>query len=277
MLRDKDKIYKESKIAKRKTVVMLSIIILVYAFFFTSKLIIKEPLSEATTVGVPLTYTMDRGVTIYDAIYDEDAELLEIVLNFTNSSGDDVNDYYFFLTAEGRYRYDDITVDVIYEDVMITVLRIPIKEFREAKLVFAPKVAEVSKVPENLVGTIVLNCDNLSYEKIKERTREDYIAYRYEVSIMQLKNEIANTEEEIKGYNEKIKALEKENKELSDNMKYYTKEEELTAKRQIKANEEKQESIRTSIISSEEELKRLDKRLDELDSLYGESKGGKNE
>lgn len=278
MLRDKDKIYRESKAAKRKTVALISLIVVVYVFFFTSKLTIMSPLSEATAIGVPLTYTADRGATVYDATYDSEAEILEIVLNFTNSSGDNVNNYYFFLTAEGRGKYEDISVDVIYEDVMITVLRASIKQFREAKLVFAPKVAEVSQIPESLVGTIVFNHDNLSYEKLKERTRAEYLAYRYEVLISQTKIEIENAEEDIKGFWEKIKALTEENTELSDSMKYYTEEEEAAAKRKISANKEAEENQRQYILKTQGKIQELNKRCEELELLYEEIlREGKNE
>lgn len=278
MLRDKDKIYRESKAAKRKTVALISLIIFVYVFFFTSKLTIVSPLSEATAIGVPLTYTADRGATVYDATYDSEAEILEIVLNFTNSSGDNVNNYYFFLTAEGRGKYEDISVDVIYEDVMITVLRASIKQFREAKLVFAPKVAEVSQIPESLAGTIVFNRDNLTYEKLEERTRAEYLAYRYEVLISQTKIEIENAQEDIKGFEEKIKALTEENTELSDSMKYYTEEEEAAAKRKISANKEAEENQRQSILKTQGKIEELNKRCEELELLYAEIlKEGKNE
>lgn len=270
-MRDKDKLYKETKARKRKSSTKIIIVVLIYVFFFTSKLTIVPPLSEATAIGVPLTYTVDRGVTIYAATYDSDAEVLEIVLNFTNSSADNVNNYYFFMTAEGRGKYDNISVDVIYEDVMITVLRASIKQFREAKLIFAPKVAEISQIPESLAGTIVFNRDNLTYEKIKERTRAEYLAYRYEISISQVKSEIENAKEEIKSFEEKIKTLEEENTELSDNIKYYTKEEEATAKRKISANKEKEENLRQSILNTESEIKTLNKRCDELELLYEEN------
>ncbi len=278
MLRDKDKIYRESKAAKRKTVAFISLIIFVYIFFFTSKITIMSPLSEATAIGVPLTYTADRGVTVYAATYDSDAETLEIVLNFANSSGDNVNNYYFFLTAEGRGKYDNISVEVIYEDVMITVLRASIKHFREAKLVFAPKIADISQIPESLVGTIVFNRDNLSYEKLKERTRGEYLAYRYEVLISQVKSEIENAEEDIKGFEEKIEALTEESTELSDSMKYYTDEEQASAKMKISANKEAEENQRQSILKTQYKIEDLNKRCDELELLYDEIlKEGKNE
>ena len=279
MSENKNRMYNATKRRHTKRLLLLGTVFLLYAFFFTSKLTIPQTLSEPTDVGVPLTYTPDRGAIIYAATYDKEAELLELVFNFSNSSNDNINNYYFFMLAAGRHNYDDLHVDVIYEDTLITVLRIPIKKFDEARLVFAPKVADrVEDVPNNVVGTLIFNRNNLKYEHIDTgKSREDYLIYRYEATVTSLKAEISATRNELEKLKNRRESLKNENIELEENMQYFTDDEKLIAKRKIKANKNTREDINESILAAENKLSSLEDTYSEALSLYNKNFGKEKE
>ena len=279
MSRNKNRIYNATKIRRTKRLFIIGAVILIYAFFFTSKLTIPQPLSEETFVGVPLRYTPDRGVIIYAATYDKEAELLEIVLNFSNSSKDNVNNYYFFAVASGRHNYDNLHVDVVYEDTLITVLRVPIRKFDEASIVFAPKVSDnIEEVPSNLVGTITFNRNNLKYDHIDtSRSREDYLIYRYESAVTSLKDEITEAKTSLENLKSRREALKAENADIEENMKYLTDEEKLAAKRKIKANESTRDEVNKSILEAENKIASLEEKYAEALSLYNKNFGKEKE
>ena len=276
---DKNRLYSATKRRRTKGRALMVAIALIYVFFFTSKLFIPQTMSEATDVGVPLTYTPDRGVIIYAATYDKEAELLELVLNFSNSSNDNINKYYFFMKAKGRHKYDNLQIDVIYEDSLITVLRVPIKKFDEVSLIFAPKVAEkVEDVPSSVVGTLTFNKGNLKYGHIDtSKSREDYLIYRYESTIASLKSEITNAKSELERLKNRRDALKNENIELEENMQYFTDEEKNAANRKIKANESAREDVNESILATENKIVSLEEKYSEAISLYNKNFGKEKE
>lgn len=270
---NKNKMYSATKRRHIKRTILLGSVILIYAFFFTSRLTMPQTLSEATAVGVPLTYTSDRGVIIYDAIYDNEAELMEVVLNFSNSSNDSVNSFYFFADATGRRNYDNLGVEVIYEDPLITVIRLPIKKFNEVKIIFAPKLSEnLEEIPNNVVGTMIFNRDNLKYGHIDtEKSREDYLVYRYKSTVDLLEAAISESETKLNQLEKRKEALKNENIELEENMQYFTDDEKNAAKRKIEANNSTREDINESLLAVKNKIASLEEKYSEALSLYNKN------
>ena len=245
------RLYAASQKRHRRHVILLVSILLIYAFFFTSNFTLPQPISDATAMDVALRYSPDRSVTIYDAKY---------------YAYDNVNDYYFFLNATGRHRYEGLKVDTVIHDSLITVLRVSgLKPFHEARLIFAPKVSEnLEEIPDSLVGALTFNKGNLKYERIDESlTRDDYLTYRFQSVVKTSKEALAAAHKNLEQLLAKQEALKRENEDLTENMKYFTSDEKQAAKAKMKANEKNWTELNLSIAEAEETIKVLQEKYDE--------------
>lgn len=264
------RLYAASQKRHRRHVILLMSILLIYAFFFTSNFTLPQPISDATAMDVALRYSPDRSVTIYDAKYDKEARMLELVLTFDNYAYDNVNDYYFFLNATGRHRYEGLKVDTVIHDSLITVLRVSgLKPFHEARLIFAPKVSEnLEEIPDSLVGALTFNKGNLKYERIDESlTRDDYLTYRFQSVVKTSKEALAAAHKNLEQLTAKQEALKAENEDLTENMKYFTSDEKQAAKAKMKANEKNRTELNLSIAEAEERIKVLQEKYDEANRM----------
>lgn len=263
----KDWIYYESTVKKHTMKFVLLGVLTVYLLFFVSNFVIPHPVSSAYTVmGETYSYAADRSVTVYEAIYDKDAQLFEVTMELSNNSYDNVNDYYFFLVPEGRYTYTNVTVETVMHDSMVTVLRVPnLRRFDEASLVFAPKLSEdLNEIPDDAVGTLVFNRNNISYDTIdQERSRSEYITFRLQANVEVKQEEVKAAETKLSELENKRAALEKEIQDLQENMDLYTSSEQESILNKIEGNGE-------VILEVDEEIEKQKKEVQYLKAEYEE-------
>ena len=102
-LEQKNQVYRKAK-RSRKPYYLIGSILLVYLFFFCSNLIFPQGevhKAGATKPGEAVPFAENRTVTLIQATYSPDQELMEIVLQYTNENYDNVNDYYYTMTLAG--------------------------------------------------------------------------------------------------------------------------------------------------------------------------------
>ncbi len=272
----KDWIYFESTVKKHTLKFVLLGVLAVYLFFFISNFLIPHTVSSGYTVlGEKYTYAADRSVTVYDAVYDKDEDLFEIILQLSNQTYDNVNDYYFFLVPEGRRTYTNVTVDIVIHDSMVTVLHVPdLKNFDEASLVFAPKLSDnLDEIPDDVVGTLVFNRNNITYDTIDQgKQRSEYILFRLQANIDAKRKEVESAEEKLIELKNKKEALFAENMDLQENMELYTSAEQEAAMAQIERNGSLILEVDEAILLQEEEIDRLEEEYEEICSLLQNQK-----
>ncbi len=260
------KLYRASKRRRTWTITIALLIFAGYLFFFTSNLTIPQQISQATEIGKESYYAAQRSVTVYDVTYDKQAQLLEVVLALKNETYDNVNDYYFFPQVSGRRKYGILTVNPVIQDTLITVLRIEhLKPFDEVKIVFAPKLSEnLDEIPNSVVGSLVFNRTNLKYEEIQtNRTRSDYLRYRFEAGLKTAQEALAAAKEEKQRILANVDAIEKESEQLTADMKYFTDDEKKQAKAKINAKKAEKAELLISAEKAQQEIELQEKKYKE--------------
>lgn len=259
------KLYQASKKSRSRAYRLVLFILAGYLFFFTSNLILPQPISTPSEIGRELSYAAQRSVTIYNATYDKEQQLFEVVMAMKNETYDNVNEYYFFPSVTGRHSYGSLTAAQIFNDSLITVLRIEnLKPFDELKIVFAPRLSEnLEDIPSSTVGTLTFNRENLDYAKVSERTREDYLGYRFESALETAEEELSNAKAEKERLTSNLAAIEKENEELSKDMQYFTAEEKRQAEEKIKANKKTKAELALAIEKAQQEVEKQKEKYNE--------------
>ncbi len=258
---EKNRMYQK----KRKSVVRICIfaVVMIYAFFFTSKLIIPAPLTgpgEVTRIGQEAEYAENRTCSLISADYAQEQELMEIVLTFTNENYDGIDDYYYALECTGAST-KKLTIKEVYHEDLFTVLRIQNlpKGYHELTLLYAPKLVAMEEVTDDMTGKVILNKHNVE-ETAKIDTgknRADY--YKERLSAMEdaLEEKLARQQAKLSELEIRKKALEDEIMEIEENRLYMTADE-------IQMQQERAISNTEEIAGTDEEIILQKKRIEAI-------------
>lgn len=275
-LNEKNKAYKGSGKTKAP-LIAIAVIVLIYAFFFTSKFFINQPVTDAedvTALGAETEFAENRTFTLCKAIYSPEQEMMEIVIQFNNKNYDNVNDYYYTLTCTGA-KSKKMTIKEIYAEELFNVIRIENvpKKYSEIEFLFAPKVVEMSDVTDEITGSIILNENNVKFAKVKtDKTKESYYKDRLSGVKKVAESNLKKEKKHMAQLKENEKALQSEADDLEKNKKYMTNDEIKEKEAAIKANEEslinnknEQRKAADLIQEYEKELAEAEKRIAEIE------------
>lgn len=249
---EREKIYINPK--KRNTfVVLLIAIIAVYLFFFTSKILIPEPITDksmVTKIGDTTDFAQNRTYTLLSAEYSPDQMVMEIMITFQNLNYDNVNDYYYAITSTGADP-SDIIINNLYNEDLFTVIRLENlkKNYGEIDLLFAPKVGKIEDVTDDMTGTIILNKYNVDEKNMidLEKTKEDYLQDRLEKIIDELYKKLNRQEEKLELLINRKTALEDEISNSEKDADYMTAGELYEQEKAINENKEELEETKKEI------------------------------
>lgn len=255
-IKEKNKIYNKQKKRKSKFYI-IGAVVLVYCFFFLSSLILPAQRTDAdhvTKIGEEISFAENRTVTLVDAKYSKEQEMMEVVLHFTNQNYDNVNDYYYALTLTGAST-KGLEVQEVYNEDLFTVLRVKDlpKNYTEMTLLFAPKTVELGKVTDDITGSVILNKYNVSADTIDvHKGRTEYLAERMNTVIITYEKQLKRQENSLDELLQKKTAIESENSEFEKIKKYMTDQEIEQKELVIIENQERlveiQEDIKTQQI-----------------------------
>lgn len=263
---EKEKLYHE----KRKTRMPIYIVIcvlLVYVFFFTSKITIPQPITNETNVtilGKEEEFANNRSVTLVSAEYSREQELIELVLSLKNDNYDNVNNYYYALTAVNE-RSSKIKIKEVFNEELFTVIRLynVKKNYREIEFLLAPKIGEISDVTDDMTANIILNKYNVtSVNKIKtDKTKMDYLQDRLIGIVSQLEEKLHRQEENLEKLQIQKSSLEEEIINSEKEQKYMTEKEIQEA---ADRNQSNQDLIDETIMTIEKQKKKIEKTQAEI-------------
>lgn len=249
---EKNKIYKKSADPVLKRNIILIIVIAIYVFLFLSKWILPIPVTgknEVTKIGEDVDFALGRTATLVSAEYDHDKNIMELVVNFTNTNYDGYNDYYYAHEIK-KGSSADIILDEVYHEDLLTVLRlenVP-ANYSELTLYFAPKYTELENVTDDMTGEFILNKYNVVEKTLElNKTREAYLEERMNGIIEGYQKTLERQKEKIEKWQYQIESLDAENADLKKNDLYMTDDEIAQKKSLILANEEEIEKLQQRI------------------------------
>lgn len=244
-IQEKEKTY-HGKTKSKRPIYITAVILLIYIFFFTSKLTVPQPITKADNVTIPGTeeeFAQNRSVTLLSAEYSKDQEMLEMVLNLKNENYDNVNDYYYALTAVNENSADIEIKEVIKEDLLAVIrLQGVKKNYREIEFMIAPKLGPINEISDDMTASIILNKYNVTtVSKIDTaKTKTEYLQERLIGMTQQLESKLDKQEYKLEQLETKKAALQKEIEDSEKEEKYMTAAE---AKSTALRNAENQELI----------------------------------
>lgn len=257
---EKEKIYHKKKKARTPIYIVIGVLI-IYAFFFTSKLTIPQPITsekDVTALGVEEEYTENRSVTLVSAEYSKDQEIMEIVLNLKNNNYDNVDMYYYALTAMNE-KSSKIKIKEIFNEDLFTVIRLEgvKKNYREIEFMLAPKVGDINEISDEMTATVILNKYNVdTVNRINtSKTKTDYLQERLVGMVDQLKDRLERQEDKLQQLKTKKSSLEKEITDSEKEQKYMTAEE-------VQEMTERNQSNQDTILETDELIKKQQKKIE---------------
>lgn len=263
---EKEKIYHEKKKTRKPIYIVIGVLI-IYAFFFTSKLTIPQPItdkSDVTIIGEEVEYGDNRGATLVSAEYSKEQEMMELVLNLKNDNYDNINDYYYALTAVNE-KSDKIKIKEVFNEDLFTVIRLNgvKKNYREIEFLIAPKLADINEITDDQTAILTLNKYNVtSVSKIKtDKTKTDYLKERLMGMLQQLEARLAKQEDKLEKLEVKKAALGKEIADSEKEQKYMTAEE---VQEIIERNQSNRDLIDETTDAIEKQKKKIEKTQAEI-------------
>lgn len=267
---EKEKIYHEKKRSRTPIYIVIGVLI-IYAFFFTSKLTIPQPITSAkdvTALGSEEDYAENRSVTLVSAEYSRDQEIMEIVLNLKNSNYDNIDEYYYALTAVNE-KSSKIKIKEIFNEDLFTVIRLEgvKKNYREIEFMLAPKVDDINEISDEMTATVILNKYNVdSVSKINtSKTKTDYLKERLVGMTEQLEDRIARQKDKLQQLKTKKASLEKEITDSEKEQKYMTAEE-------VREMTERNQSNQDTIAETEELIEKQQKKIEKTQREINDAK-----
>lgn len=247
---------------------ILVVLVLCYTFFFSSKLLLPpiiSPASAVTSIGQVTEYTDGRSAVLVSAKYAKEQRLMEVTLQLTNDTFDNVNDYYYSFELLGRSP-KNVEIKEVMNDQLITVLQFHnLKSFDECTLYFAPKSGKLSDVTDDETGIFILNKHNIDYVNHIEtgKTETDYLRERLHNVIAEYEESLETQNRKLEKLQTKVEALLNENAEMERNKKYLTAIELDSSEDKIKENLEVIAETKTEISAQETKVKNLEKLIAE--------------
>lgn len=272
---EKEKIYHERK-KSRMPIYMSIVVLIIYAFFFTSKLTIPQPISskeQVTELGYAEEFAENRTVTLVSAEYSKEQKILELVLNFKNKNYDNVNDYFYSLTSTNADPAD-IKIDEIFNEDLFTVIRLSNvkKNYREIEFLLAPRIGEISDVTDDMTASIILNKYNVTLvDRIDtSKSREDYLKERLARLVDQLEKNLKRQEKKLEKLNDQKTAFKVEINNSQKEQKYMTAEEIAESNTRNEENQERILQVEEDIRKQESKIAKTKKEIEDAKAKAGE-------
>ena len=203
-------------------------------------------------------YTENRSVTLVSAEYSKDQEIMEIVLNLKNNNYDNVDTYYYALTAMNE-KSSKIKIKEIFNEDLFTVIRLEgvKKNYREIEFMLAPKVGDINEISDEMTATVILNKYNVdTVNRINtSKTKTDYLQERLVGMVDQLKDRLERQEDKLQQLKTKKSSLEKEITDSEKEQKYMTVEE-------VQEMTERNQSNQDTILETDELIKKQQKKIE---------------
>lgn len=272
---EKEKIYHERK-KSRMPIYMSIVVLIIYAFFFTSKLTIPQPISskeQVAELGYAEEFAENRTVTLVSAEYSKEQKILELVLNFKNKNYDNVNDYFYSLTSINADPAD-IKIDEIFNEDLFTVIRLSNvkKNYREIEFLLAPRIGEISDVTDDMTASIILNKYNVTLvDRIDtSKSREDYLKERLARLVDQLEKKLKSQEKKLEKLNDQKTAFKAEINNSQKEQKYMTSEEIAESNTRNEENQERILQVEEDIRKQESKIAKTKKEIEDAKAKAGE-------
>ena len=266
-IKEKNKIYHKQKKRKSKYY-LIGAVVIIYCFFFLSSLILpaqRTDKADTTPVGEPVPFAENRTVTLVDAKYSKEQELMEIVLHFTNQNYDNVNEYYYALTLAGAST-KGMKVEEIYNEDLFTVLRVkdvPPK-YTEMTILFAPKVVDETDITDEITGTVTLNKFNVTSATIElNKARTAYLAERMNLVIANYEKQLSRQKNKLEELQQMEAAIISENEEFEKNKKYMTDQEISEKELVIIEKQDTLVEVREDIATQKAKIQNTQDKIDE--------------
>jgi len=258
------------------SIAVLILIGLVYIFFASSKLIFPPEIMSKDSVahiGEPNDYMEGHAFTLISVTYSAEQEMMEVVVEFSNTTNDGVNDYYSKAFALGRTgKSKECQVKEIMNEKLLAVYRIEgLKKYYEVELLFAPMVAEINAITDGETAHAWLNKYNVKTGHIDtSKTKMDYLLDRLAIVISGYTKDLKTKNDEIKEHQTAIKALEEDSVKLTESMDYLTAEEAADATSQIENNTAEALTLSEEIASLTKEADSLAAKIAAADTQLAE-------
>lgn len=250
-------IFKYARSNKNQLIVVsfLIFVLLSYIFFFTSKLIILEPItseSDVTLINKNIDFSDSRKIKILSSTYDEGNETLELLMEFQNNNYDGINDYYFVPKIINS-SIKSVQTEEVLNNKLLRVVRIyNLKSFNEVQLYVAPKITSVEKTKNDDTIKLVFNEYNTKFKSLDfEKNEKDYLLERINNVIIEIEKEELKLKEEKAKLIKNVKMVEKDIKQIKAALDVMTYLEKDFAFESIEENN-------NTILRYEEEIQQLD-------------------
>lgn len=256
----KNKVYQENQKSKRYIVIAI-VIFVIYVFFFTSKLIIPDPITDknlVTKFGKETDFAENRTYTLISAQYSEEQKMMEVVLSLNNKNYDKIDDYFYAITSTGA-NTKKITINEIYNEELFTVIRlenVP-KKYGEINLMFAPKTTSLEDVTDEQTGSIIINKYNISnVDNIDlNKTKSGYLKERLDGMITSLENRLDKQQNRLDELKTKAAALQEDIDSFESDKKYMTNDEINNKQEIVLQNQTDIKEINAEISKQESKIK----------------------
>lgn len=264
-----EKLYR-GKDPNRKLIIWAIVVGAIYLFFFTSRLILSEPISsavETTEIGKNVQYGEQRAFRLLEAVYSPADECMEIVLELSNGAYDNVNEYYYAAEIING-NSSDLDIQEVYNEDLLTVLRVfnvP-ERYKELALYLAPRTVAQRDVTDEMTGTVILNERNVISGKIEfNKTESAYLEERLSVIIKAQEKELKQAEKEKSKIKTQISVVENARAELEKNRAYMT-DSEIAEKEEAIVYDEQEKAI------LEEDLEQINNNIEKLQQEIASAK-----
>jgi cell division protein FtsB len=227
---------------------------------------------NTTQIGATGEFSSGRSFALLSATYSEEQGLLEVVMQFTNLSGDGVNEYFWTLSMTNGGEKKTRIKEVL-NDPLITVVQISgIKRLEEVTLLFAPKTYKSpDEIKDADTGEIILNRHNVRQGKIDaHRTKSEYLIDRLSGVKAALELKMTEAKKEIAALTEKTGNLRTELAALDSGKEFVTASELETIEKQKEEN-------KSEIAKTSEEISLLQAEISDLRAQIAEAEGKVNE
>ena len=258
--REKSYSNKRKKIKKSGNRLLYSFIVIFllgYGIFFSSKLWLKAPYEGVpiTPIGKAVTEE-DRVVTIDSWKYSKEDKKMEIIVTVENLSLDGIDSYKWSVkTASGS-----LNTKVVSENKDFTVLHVSDvpRRWTEVALVMEMKPEDKSKGSDFKLLKLYTNEKHVKAERhIKKKSTFEYKKEQGNGKIDNYKNQLKELKKQKKSIESSINNADKKIKELTDDMKYQTGQEQMKTGEQISGFEGEKESLKEKLEDKKKEIKEM--------------------
>lgn len=248
--------------------------ILGYGIFFSSKLWLKAPYEDVPITPIGKTITEeDRSVTINSWKYSREEKKMEIMATIENLALDNIETYKWSVKTASS----TLNTNVIMEGnelVVIEVTDVP-NNWAEAALYMELKDRDKNKNTDFKLLKMYTNEANV--KAVKEIKRKSVAGYKKDLIFAKIdgyKAQLKSMEKTKIEIMTAIKLADKKISDLTDEMKYQTRSEQMKTGEKISALAAEKESLLDNLNNKKAEIKETKKKIKIQESILRNEKGG---